>query len=88
MEYLEKAEEAGYSIEELKNIAKFNGLSSEEIKILGQRLSNAKKELELKDEVLNKIEPKKNFLFCQLPFQIQHMASKKNQNIQTWFLKM
>ena len=28
LEYLEKAESAGYSIEELKKIAKFNGLST------------------------------------------------------------
>ena len=68
LEYLEKAEKAGYSIEELKNIAKFNGLSSEEIKTLGQRLSNAKKELELKDEVLNKIEPKKKFPVLPVTF--------------------
>ena len=61
LQYLEKAENAGYSVEELKNVAKFNGLSSEEIKILGKRLTNAKKELELKDEVLKKIEPKKKF---------------------------
>ncbi len=68
LEYLEKAESAGYSIEELKKIAKFNGLSTGEIKILGDRLSNAKKELELKDEVLNKIEPKKKFPVLPVTF--------------------
>ena len=39
-----------------------------EIKILGDRLSNAKKELELKDEVLNKIEPKKKFPVLPVTF--------------------
>ena len=68
LEYLEKAESAGYSIEELKKIAKFNGLSTGEIKILGDRLSNAKKELELKDEVLKKIEPKKKFPVLPVTF--------------------
>ena len=68
LEYLEKAESAGYSIEELKKIAKFNGLSTGEIKILGDRLSNAKRELELKDEVLNKIEPKKKFPVLPVTF--------------------
>ena len=68
LEYLEKAESAGYSIEELKKIAKFNGLSTGEIKILGDRLSNAKKELELKEKVLKKIEPKKKFPVLPVTF--------------------
>ena len=72
LEYLEKAEKSGYSIDELKRIAKFNGLSTGDIEILGQRLSNAKQELELKDKVLKKTEPKKKFPV--LPVTYPNMA--------------
>ena len=88
LEYLEKAEKAGYSIEELKNIAKFNGLSSEEIKTLGRRLSNAKKELELKDEVLNKIEPKKKFPVLPVTFPNTAYGFKEKPKYSNMVLKM